>query len=240
MLLLALLGAAQAEAVGFRQHPASTTNQLSGRLVVAPGEVTVLQQVPRYRLGTERLSVDLSLPLVQAIGPDGWSEVGLGRLRAEGRVHLGLEQQVALGLVAGGVAAPRSLWVTTWGSQSRETQPGWDVTAVVELDVPVEFPWTIAIGGGLGTERYVSTIVPFLIDVRSFQALPITDRFSAVLEEELVLLDHTVLSVRGLGSWQVSERITIEAGVQVPLLSMTTAPLWPQAIAQVRTPMSSL
>jgi len=223
------------EASGFRQHAAGTTNQFSGRLVIAPGEITVFQQVPRVRIGNNRTSLDLSLPLVQAIGPDSWSEVGLGRTRTEGRLHLGLERKVALGLSAGGVFVPESLWVTTWGSQSRETQPGWDVTGFVEIDLPVDLPWTLAIGGGMGPERYLNLIVPFLIDVRSFQTVPISDRLSLIMEEELVLIEHTILSVRGLVSWQTASALTVDVGVQMPLLSITLATLWPQAIAQVRT-----
>ena len=221
-------------AAGFRQHTAATTRQLSGRLVIAPGEITVFQQVPRLRIGSERITADLSLPLVQAIGPDGWSEVGLGRTRGEGRVHLGLERRVALGLSAGGLLAPRSLWVTTWGSQSRETQPGWDVTGFVEVDVPISIPWTIAIGGGVGTERYLNAFFPALIDVRSFQSIPISDRLSLVLEEEFILLEHTILSLRALASWRTQKDLSIDGGLQMPLLSSTTAPLYPQLIAQLR------
>lgn len=237
---IALLAAALAAApeppaaAGFRQHSAATTRQVSGRLVIAPGEITIFQQVPRLRIGSERVTADLSLPLIQAIGPDGWSEVGLGRTRGEGRLHLGLERRVALGLAAGGVIAPRSLWVTTWGSQSRETQPGWDVTGFVEVDVPVAIPWTIALGGGMGTERYLSAILPLIFEARSFQALPMTDRVSLILEEEFVLLEHTILSVRGLASWRTPEDLYVEGGLQMPLLTTTLAPLYPQLIAQIR------
>ncbi len=241
--LLAVLLAAHAAApvtepapAGFRQHAAATTSQLSGRLVIAPGEITVLQQVPRIRLGNERFSGDLSLPLVQAIGPDRWSEVGLGRLRGEGRLHMGLDRRLALGLSVGGLLAPESLWVTTWGSQSGETQPGFDVTGFAEVDLPVAIPWTVAVGAGLGTERYISAIVPFLITARSFQTIPVYQRFSVVFEEELALIEHTVLSGRGLVSW-AGTGFTVDLGAQVPMVSLTGAPLLPQVVAQVRTPL---
>ncbi|MFT5685574.1 MAG: hypothetical protein ACI8RZ_006528 [Myxococcota bacterium] len=219
---------------GYRQHAASTTRQLSGRLVLAPGEVTVFQQVPRVRFGTDRISGDFSIPLVQAVGPDDWGEAGIGRIRGEGRLHVGLDRRVALGLSAGGLLAPKALWVTTWGSQSRETQPGWDVTGFAEIDMKTTIPWTIAVGAGLGTERYVSAIVPFLIDVRSFQTIPLAGRLSLVVEEELVLIDHTVFSGRGLLSW-AADGITADLGVQVPLVSLTTGRPLPQVVAQVRT-----
>lgn len=224
------------ETAGYRQHAAGTTRQLSGRLVLAPGEVTVFQQVPRIRYGTDRFSGDLSLPLVQAIGPDGWGEAGIGRIRGEGRIHVGLERRMALGLSAGGLVAPQSMWVTTWGSQSRETQPGWDVTGFAELDLPTPVAWTLCIGTGLGTERYLSAIVPFLIDVRSFQTIPLVNQLSLILEEELVLIDHTVLSSRVMLSWAAAE-VTADLGLQVPFVSQTTGPLLPQVVAQVRTPL---
>lgn len=222
-------------AAGFRQHAAATNQQRSGRLVIAPGEITVFQQVPRLRIGSERISADLSVPLVQAIGPSRWSEVGLGRVRGEGRVHLGLERRVALGLSAGGVLAPQSLWVTTWGSQSRETQPGWDVTGFMELDLPTTMAWTVALGGGVGSERYLRALFPFIFEARSFQAIPMTDQLSLVLEEEFVLGEHTLLSVRSLASWRTPGELSLEGGLQMPLLSTTLAPLYPQLIAQIRT-----
>ena len=238
LVLAATVRAAAPEpppAAGFRQHAAATTRQLSGRLVIAPGEITIFQQVPRLRIGSERVTADLSLPLVQAIGPESWGEVGLGRIRGEGRLHLGLERRVALGLSAGGLLAPQSLWVTTWGSQSRETQPGWDITGFVEVDVPVGIPWTIAISGGAGVERYLSPLLPLLFDVRSFQSIPLSDRFSLVLEEEFVLVEHTLLSLRALASWRTPKDLSIEGGLQMPLLSRTIAPLYPQLIAQIRS-----
>ena len=143
---------------------------------------------------------------------------------------------MALGLSAGGLVAPQSMWVTTWGSQSRETQPGWDVTGFAELDLSTSIPWTISVGTGLSTERYLSAIVPFVIEVRSFQTIPLVNQLSLVLEEELVLIDHTVLSSRVLLSWAAAE-VTADLGIQVPFVSQTTGPLLPQIVAQVRTPL---
>ncbi len=78
--------------------------------------------------------------------------------------------------------------------------------------------------------------MPFLITARSFQTIPVYQRFSVVFEEELALIEHTVLSGRGLVSW-AGTGFTVDLGAQVPMVSLTGAPLLPQVVAQVRTPL---
>ncbi len=105
--LLALAAAAQADAGagGYRVWSARPEPVVGLRALAAPGPVSVFQQVPRARYGRDRVSGDVEVVLGQATDGLGWDEVGLGRLTAGLRVHVG---EARAGARRGGGGAARA------------------------------------------------------------------------------------------------------------------------------------
>lgn len=244
--LAALLGGSTAlaappadlDAGGFRVHSARPGQRLSARTVVVAGPVFAAQEALHLRLSENRVSWDLELPVVLATDLEGWREAGLGRVLGALRTHVGRESRHAVFLDLGANLAPPALWPTTWGSQSRETQPGWHGTVGWELDLPLEgWDWTLHAGLGLASERYLTVLGTPHGEFAMAQVVPLAgeDSVRLVLEQEAQLVDHVHLSARALARLLTGGETSIDLGLQQPVLTANDAPLLPQLLVQVRS-----
>ena len=197
MILVQLLLPAVAGPVGFRQHSAASATGVSARLAMPTAGVTVVQPVPRFRVGGEHFSVDGQLPLVWA-WTDDWYEQGLGRATTAVRAHAGKEKLVAVGVEAALAPWSADRQVTTFGSHSSETQPGAHVVAFVEGDIVTDERATVHFGVGWGHQAWLLTELEhhLVLQARAALELPLwTSPFHAVYPRSCGISPHSARRV---------------------------------------------
>lgn len=199
---------------GFRLHTAHAQHLASLRLVVVPGPATVYQQVPRLRLGSDRFSGDLQLPVVQAVSPElDWTHVAPGRLLLGGRAHLGDHRHHAIVVETGA----RLGQAQAWGSHSSETLAGFGVRA------GWEGTWTpgrstLLARSVAGLEDPGAIAIPFYFDCAFAWVFPVVEAASltGVLEVEVMLVDAVPSSGRLLLRWTPGDGpLVVDVGGQL-------------------------
>lgn len=227
---------------GFRAPLGVASPMVSSRQVVIPP--TDAPWLSQTTLRAQALfggpwAVAAELPMLRSWQP-GWSDTGLGQLRLGVRRFSGkAEAPVAVVAELAFPAAPRAWRVSSWGSSARETLPGVEAVAGVELGVHPRAPSTLRAVVGVREGPFLGQQLagPHVVaDLAVAQVLPLVGPLSLVAEGE-ILRDLTPLSGRGLLRIDADTsraRWSIDAGVQVPVLAVVDRVGGPQAIGQVR------
>ncbi|GEM_PF-5396880 len=227
-----LVVAALAAPVGFRQADGYAAPTASARTVVAPNELTVVQQTLATRFVAGQQLVDVELPVVVA-WMDDWSEQGPGRLVASVRRRTGPDQPHLIGLEIGALPHIDDLAVVTFGSHSLEAQPGWHVVGFVESELEGAGRHVLRGGLGLQEQRWTTSGDGSpMVHARWAWERPRPDGTYGVLEAELVAPDTVPLSFRGLWRIPVGGSVELDLGVQLQA-SRAKTPSYPQALLAV-------
>ncbi len=239
-MIAALLAAAHAGPVGYRQHAATAEHRASVRAAVVVGDVLIAQEVPRVRVGLgEHASLDAQLAIVTAAGED-YAERGIGRAIVQARGHFaaGLDL-LAAGVEVGATEGLEQWGVNTFGSQSSETLPGWHVAGFFEIDPDTSAP--VSLHGAIGAtdqvwrEPRIWDDVGMFLEIRAAVAVPLVDDWLfLVVEQEVAPHDVTPISSRALVRAADRSGITLDLGAQMPVANRNIGPdRLPQLIAQL-------
>ena len=238
-MIAALLVAAQAGPIGYRQHPASPDHRASVRAAVVVDEVLIAQQVPRVRVGLgDHVSLDAQLALVTTTG-QAYAERGVGRAIVQTRGHFrNGEDLLAAGLEVGTTAGLDRWGVNTFGSQSSETLGGWHAAGFIELEPKTSADVSFHVAAGatdqLWREPLLWEDVGMFLEIRGAVAVDLVDDwFALVIEQELAPHDVTALTTRALVRLEDRSGICLDVGAQQPLINRTSAVRMPQLVAQL-------
>jgi hypothetical protein len=241
-MIVALLAtsALAASPGGFRLGPGVAASSLSVREVVIadPPSPYLLATAVRAQIAAGAWVLSADLPVVATWEP-GWRDVGAGQLRLGVRRVTGREDNPITALAELAIpSVPRPWRTSSWGSHARETLPGVEAMIGVEAAGNPDAPWVVHAAVGVRRGPYLDEVdgLSWLGELGAAGVRPIVGPLSLVVEGEL-LTDLTPMAARALARVDAGapvHRLSVDAGVQVPVLAWFDGQRAVQPIAQVR------